>query len=361
MHEPYLQWVYVGNEIHNILDYKDLPKSHRPHAICPICREQVTLKLGRVRIEHAAHKPGSNCPIFEPDRATHLNSIFYLRNELLSARELRILQPCIGWASEQYHMPCLEKHCNEFVYLENWDEVKTEFQFGPFRLDLALLREGKLIGAIEALYTHATIESKADYLNQSGIPWIEFRASESFYSGKDAWNPSTPLRVTNFNEGAANRWQCPNCQWRSDIANQKPKHSGAFIKEDLNSQLFTKQAKALLIRYIDYYHPSLKRDRILYVIEKRSNGDKEPRIQLRENRENNKVIDFESSLVTDISLDKLKNALEEEINAKEGIGWLADRTHQWTPVNNDKANPDEDDLPFNYTWDKEKGSWIKIS
>ena len=82
MDEPCLQWVKVNGETHHVSDFAHLPPQQRLEAYCPVCGHQVLLKLGKVRVHHAAHYEGIVCAATQPETAIHLNSKYHLQQIL---------------------------------------------------------------------------------------------------------------------------------------------------------------------------------------------------------------------------------------------------------------------------------------
>ena len=75
-HSTQLQWVIVEDELRHLSEFSHLAPSKRPFAYCPICRELVDMKLGKIRIFHFAHKRDTDCVATLAETALHLNAKF---------------------------------------------------------------------------------------------------------------------------------------------------------------------------------------------------------------------------------------------------------------------------------------------
>ena len=56
-----LQWVRVDEEVVHVGQYAHLKPRDRPKAACPVCGDQVVMKLGAKVAHHCAHKPDATC------------------------------------------------------------------------------------------------------------------------------------------------------------------------------------------------------------------------------------------------------------------------------------------------------------
>jgi len=222
LHEPCLQWVKVNEEIHHVSDFAHLPQGKRPEATCPVCGTEVMLKLGKVRIHHAAHYEGVFCKATQPETIIHLNTKYHLQKVLTSTTKLKVWHYCDGWQTIIHKTGCARKNKREFVYLENWDRVEVEWAYGSYRLDVALLKDEKVIGAIEVFVTHEANEEKIEYLDKQGLAWVEIKATQSFYSSPTAWTTETPLKLKKWNQEIMRMWQCEQCA-QTDIKPGTPK------------------------------------------------------------------------------------------------------------------------------------------
>ena len=147
----------------------------------------------------------SFCAATQPETALHLNFKFYLREQLQSASELWVEQSCAAGCQKMRRV----------VLVHSWDEVRIECQLDRFRLDVALLQQGQVIGALEVVVTHAIDAAKIEYLDRHQIRWFELSANENFYEGPSAWTPKQPLPVDEVQLADRPWWQtwvCPACR-----------------------------------------------------------------------------------------------------------------------------------------------------
>lgn len=204
------QWVLYKDQLYHVSEFALYPVADRPRPLCTLCRQAVVLKLGQVRANHYAHLPDENgqasqCAATQPETALHLNLKFYLLEQLQNANEL--------WVEQSCRAGCQNKR--RIAFISGWDAVRVEYSWDKFRLDIALLRQGQLIGALEIMVTHATDATKVESLDRHHIRWLELKVDANFYDAPDAWTPQQPLPVEEAQ--LANRpwwreWTCPQCQ-----------------------------------------------------------------------------------------------------------------------------------------------------
>jgi hypothetical protein len=159
-------------------------RADRPPARCPVCREPVTLRLGPVRMHHAAHRPGARCTADAGEGALHLNAKCALwarlTREAGPAARLAITAECRETAYEDGSSrrgPCGARH--ESTWLTGWDRAELEVAMGATRPDLLLRRGDVVVGAIEIVATHAVDRRKARALSALGAPWVEVAARDA--------------------------------------------------------------------------------------------------------------------------------------------------------------------------------------
>ncbi|MCP4363599.1 MAG: hypothetical protein GY796_36835, partial [Chloroflexi bacterium] len=123
----------------------------------------ITLKLGQEREHHYAHRPGTLCPTTRPETALHLNCKLYLAEQLRQVRAVNTLETC---------SICEEKQ-RTHGWIARWDEVIVEYTQADgsnYRPDIALMRDGIIIGAIEVFVTHAVEDEKIKWYIANKIP-----------------------------------------------------------------------------------------------------------------------------------------------------------------------------------------------
>jgi hypothetical protein len=159
------------------------------------------MKLGKINVHHYAHRADDLCPSTQPETALHLNTKYHIAHQLKAASKLFADQNCSG--------ACGDK--TQYLFLSDWDDVQVECGIGPYWADVALLRDGQVIGVIEIFVAHKTEEEKARYFDENNIPWIEVPVyDDEIYLGDNAWTADDPLPQMNLTFGS-NRWTCDEC------------------------------------------------------------------------------------------------------------------------------------------------------
>lgn len=222
-----LAYVAVADEprpVH-VSRYAELASAARPKVQCPVCRQVVTLRLGRRRVHHAAHRPGDRCAVTALETALHLNTKLYLAEQLLRAAgqggaSLLVRVPCTGyrlpatfgreppWSDAWRHVTCAATSAE--VWLAGWDEVDVELAVGSHRPDITLSRAGRVVGLIEVFVSHEVSAPKAAGLAAAGMPWLEVAAREVASAGAEAWTAAVPLPPRQLVPALS--WQCAVCR-----------------------------------------------------------------------------------------------------------------------------------------------------
>ena len=369
MHEPCLQWVTVNGEIHHVSDFSRLPSQQRPEAFCPVCGQAVLLKLGQIRVHHAAHYEGAVCKTTQPETVIHLNAKYHIQRILSSASSFKIWQYCNGWEADSYNNKCSSQNKQEFLYLEGWNRVEIEWPYGGYRLDVALLRDENVIGAIEIMVTHQTEEGKTDYLNQQGIAWIEIKVTQDFYSPPTNWKAEIPLEAEKSNHSILDKWQCEKCVTQSEDEKKRKEIQKHYLEEKQRKLEYIKQFETNFLRVVDFYYPSGKKYRQIYEIQTQSQDKKFISASLNEidfDPEGGKItrrrIKIENSPISETSFNSLKLALKNELKEKkQKKNWVVDDSRDWFKPP-EKFHPKQyaysDQYPYNFGL--ENNQWKKI-
>lgn len=315
-HEPVLQWAIVEGSLQPVSNYSHLSPLKRPAALCPICNRPVILKLGPERVYHIAHHPGDLCIATQPETVIHLNAKYHLQNVLKTAHSLYLTQKCIKFHS------CGNTHSIE--YIQGWDMVETEWPFGPYRLDVALLRQGHVIGAIEVEVFHPCEPEKTMYLNGKNICWVEIQVTPEFYTQPDAWQPSLPLSSKQYNIKHVQPWQCNECIEEYERQERE--------KQEKEKRLaYAKQFEAQAVRIVDLYYPTGKKYRRVYVIEKKVVQGRCITLILQEVGMQRRYIAALPLNIEGDPLSILKKMVKDELieTKKEHPDWLVDASNDW--------------------------------
>ncbi|MCP4360881.1 MAG: hypothetical protein GY796_22970 [Chloroflexi bacterium] len=110
------RYVLVDSELRHVSEFAALLPRQRPESICPVCKQEITLKLGQEREHHYAHRPGTLCPTTRPETALHLNCKLYLAQQLRQVQAVNTLETC---------SICEEKQ-RTHGWIARWDEVIVE-------------------------------------------------------------------------------------------------------------------------------------------------------------------------------------------------------------------------------------------
>jgi hypothetical protein len=153
---------------------------------CPACAEALSLRLGRVRSHHAAHRPKSACALNNRETAKHFNAKMALAEALRGATSLDVMQGC-RWAD------CTAKAV--WRWAEGWTTVETEVAVGSRRPDVVLWREGVVIGAIEVFVSNEVSHEKAEELAALRLPWVEVHADAILQGVAPSWAAGSPLPI----------------------------------------------------------------------------------------------------------------------------------------------------------------------
>jgi len=246
--EAALGWVVVDGEIRDVSEFAHLRPKDRPVALCPQCDRRTILKLGSVRVHHAAHRAQDVCVATAPETALHLNAKFHLARELRRVATIGLREAC-------QNSQCGQVRRREWSV--SWDAVEVERCVGTRRPDLTLTRGGVAVAAVEVFATHAVDDEKARVLADSQLPWVEVRAADVLEGV--AWTPAQPLPM--HKEGPHQPWHCDAC------AHARAQREAAYAESQANGEF------SICARLVDCFFRSGKKWRDVYeILEERENG-----------------------------------------------------------------------------------------
>lgn len=356
-----LQWVLVDGALRKVSEFAGLSPGRRPDAVCPLCRRPVILKLGQQRAHHAAHYEGAICAATQPETALHLNMKYHLLRELSKANELLTTQKCLGRERElEYNRSTTCDQMRNVVFASAWDSVQVEYPFNGLILDVALLKDGQVVTAIEVFVTHRVDDNKRARLEESGLSWIEIEANEQFYDGDQPWTADVPLsHIAVHYPQALQGWRCDEC------LKPKPKIDESGRVGPRKSQ--NDYSINSCIRFVDIYYPSGKHFREIFSIKKKvlANGINVCAwLEMGDyHKEKPKTIQFIKSPITDQSIDTLKHAFRNHLRIYEEKGAVVDSPmhwHEWPEkVHWRKAFYEDNIFPKQYEFTDQK--WIRKS
>lgn len=328
------KWILIDETLREVSEFAHLSPSERPDAFCPVCQRPVVLKLGNQRVHHYAHQPEDVCIATQPETALHLNTKFYIYTQLLQTRMLYTEETC-------------ERHCGakrQYVWLKEWGDLKVEYTVGSIRLDIALLSEGKVIGAIEVLVSHSVDEQKARYFDDQEISWLEVRATETLYEGDNAWTPDKPLPFYRRHPQPP-RWMCDHCKKTEERQREQREYRQ-------NNYEVIHSAKM-----VDLYFKSGKKYReVYYVMQRVKDGTW---VSAWVKTEKNQVIASENAPITKESMKRLNDAVKRRLVRRQREGAIVDEVIPWRRWKKGQkfVARDIDRNPFRYCWDEEQRKW----
>ena len=330
-------WVVVHGELHHVSSFAVIPPSERPQACCPICDEPVILKLGSIRSHHYAHRPETLCSASQPETALHLNTKFYIYQQLRGASSLCIEQVCTG-------------HCGRkkmLLWQEHWDAVEVEFTMDSIRPDIALLKQGMVVAAIEIVVTHALDDHKKQRLSTLDVPWVEIKASELLYMGDTPWIPEQALSVW--------RISSPIQDWRCDSCTEQRKRA----QEQSDDQRLNYES-IHAAKMVDLYFPSGKKYREVYFVVTRYRKGTCVEVFLRTER--GAVIAVEKGNLSQEVLQRLKAVVIEQLHTWQDAGTIIDERIKWQKweYGHRFVAKDTDRYPFRYVWNARVRQWERV-
>lgn len=333
--EAHPQWVLIDGELHDVSEFVCLPPRSRPDVICPVCANLVTMKLGTERVHHYAHQPGQVCITTQPETALHLNVKFYIYHQLLKTDRILIEQECAG-------------HCDktkQSIWLQGWDRLEVEYTVSSFRPDIALVKDEKVIGAIEVVVTHRMEEPKREYFEEQEIKWLEIDADESLYQGDGAWKTEDPLQFTVCHPDLE-KWICDDCLDRQREAQERREYERHNYTEIHATKM------------VDFYFPSGKKHREVYYVMKRVENDQWVRAWVK--TEKNRVVASQKGPITPESLKLLSQAVARELDKRRRQRAIVDDFMEWRRwVAGQKFVPwPTPRFPFRYYWQENVHKWI---
>jgi competence CoiA-like predicted nuclease len=340
-----LKWVLVNNEIIKVSEIVRLFPNNRPNACCPVCNEKVTLKLGKRRIHHFAHIPPYFCALSNPETALHYSIIRHIYNELhlYLGGKLFISQRC-------NNQTC--KSSNKLLFLENWDDVKIEEQYGKFIPDISVLKNNKVIGIIEVYVSHLMDDNKRIYFEQNNIPYLEINANSIKDEGSNRWTiqKEIPFKYI-FPES---EWICSNC---TKLKEEQEKNEQAirYAFEEPNFVEYKKGYGDHAIKMIDFYFSHGVISRQVYLI--KGFYANWILVDLRAFDYNNNTF-----LITeDPNFEGYENRLDQSVNKVikilEQRSCKSDIILQWQKRGPANFDPDNYIYPHKYKWNSNQEIW----
>ncbi|HEY0970046.1 MAG TPA: competence protein CoiA family protein [Gemmatimonadales bacterium] len=318
-----LAWVLAEGELRHVSTFAGMRPAERPAARCPACGGEVTLKLGRVRAHHAAHRPGEECAASRAESVLHLNVKCHLAAALRAVAgdgaRLHVEERCLsGRADAQAPVDTDERpswerwgvQCEESgvrLWLAGWDRVEMERELRGDddirRPDIVLMRGSMVVGAIEVRHSHAVGVEKAHRLAALGVPWVEVEADARLADAGTEWTCDRPLPIVRGEPGGG--WRCARHvhllhEWRARRVREAavgptPERPAARLRA---------------VRLVDLLYPTGGSTRLLYSIEDVSREGAPPTHVLR--RDGQLVREVASQDVDDEAVEALMDGIVDE-------------------------------------------------
>ena len=166
-------------------EHKDAP------FLCGCCGEPVILKKGHKRVHHFAHTVDSTCGLAATGTAQESMQHKYAKHILRS-----------GFSDWTFECGCITCDTQQLV---SWPDKKVysaaeewAWAGGEFVLDVAILKGGTAIAALEVYHTHTIKKEKRGKLERSGLVVVEVEAAtvikayeRACYRAKDVCNTNT--------------------------------------------------------------------------------------------------------------------------------------------------------------------------
>jgi hypothetical protein len=334
---PRLRWVLIEGNLCEVSAFRDLPPKARPDAYCPVCERQVTLKLGQKRVHHFAHRPEDICSATKPETAIHLNCKFYIYQQLVKATNVYTSSSCSRCGKQK-----------SVLWKQDWDHVEVEYKMESLRPDIALLQNGKVIGAIEIFVTHAVNEEKAQRFQSQDVDWIEIYGDEGIYEEPNAWTAEKPLdAISQYPQIPS--WTCSQCE----RVQEREKYQKVYHVDRVY------RVEIICARMIDLYYPSGKKYRhVFYVKQAFTNGEKS-RLWIED--EQRKIIADERAPITEQSRQRVNEAFKRAYQEFTHKAVFVDDSMDWIRWGAGRkfVSRDLDNFPFRYLWQKDTRTWVK--
>ena len=340
--EIFPQWVIVNGQIHRVSDFSHLPPISRPEAICPLCMNPVILKLGSERVHHYAHRPDTVCAATQPETALHLNTKFYIYQQLFNGSKLYLEQRCSNGCGISRNVS----------WVEAWESVKIESEIGPFRPDITIVVRNETIKAIEVVVTHHVENNTEAFYKTRSIGWLEVEACESIYEGENAWRIDQPLPFVVCNPPLT-ELTCDNC------SEQLRKEEELKLKQQRQREYEEHNyLETIRSKMVDYFFRSGLKWREIYYASRIIRNDKIVGVLVTTEHRKFSIRKYGAEI------EALSEAIKEtqsEIARKLKYGAIIDE-REWLAWEHGTKYfaPDIDRYPYRYVWEEDAKKWKKL-
>lgn len=330
------RWVKYDEKIVDVSDFAHYTPATRPIVYCPACNQEVILKLGEKNVHHYAHKASlsneNDCVMTQPETALHWNMKYHIQNVLQFSSQIIIKNEC--------------ETCDNYkieLFLHGWDSVEVEYTLGDYILDVALLKNGVCIGAIEVYVTHQVDRKKFEYLQKNQIPLLEIEGKDSFYSGESKWHFDKPMPYIQVIPRRKS-WTCKACQPKVEakILTEK-QHIQAIETTSYSHSVPLSDTNTIPLqafKIVDIFYPSGEMKREIYI------------------RDNDELKLASGELISFGSEDFMRYMLKVRLADKRRyIQAIVNEVTEWKAL--ELKNNDIESLEPNYSWDNMTDTWHK--
>jgi hypothetical protein len=334
-----LLWVLVEGSLHHVNEYKGIKPQDRPFVVCPVCNRQVIMRLGEIRTFHAAHRPEDFCSVTGSETAKHLNAKLHIYHQLLGNSSLIIKNRCSGDNSLNQCLWDAEKRAE---FIRDWDEVQVEYKIDQYKPDVVLLKEGKVIGAIEVYVSHSIEPEKENYLLTLSIPWIEVDADEIVDGDeKENWQIKSPIPYLKFGNTRLKIWTCSRCA--ESIEKQR------LANEKIDFEI---EFPVTAFRIIDFYFPKNEVIRNTYYARKHVVNGNTVLIGIWQN---DKVVCSIPNPIFPEAMQNLSRIFKKELKSWSENCEEVDSSMKWQKSFTGRALREKPLIPHKYLWDVNQG------
>ena len=175
-----IPYAYIGDTT-NFVSPEKAPKGQVYR--CPKCKTEVTLRRGKIRVPHFAHKSDTAC---SSESVVHkvakqiicdgYNRSFKIRKPVMA-----IKRSCPDCGKVAY-----QKHRNDLPHLCHAATEVTLVDAG-LKLDVGLYIAGELVGAIEVHNKNRVDEKRGDKFLEAKLPFIEVEAQDVIDEQERHW------------------------------------------------------------------------------------------------------------------------------------------------------------------------------
>lgn len=338
--QAFPQWVLVDGQLHRVSEYQNIKSHLRPESFCPVCKTAVIMKLGNERVHHYAHKTDIECALTKPETALHLNTKFYIYNQLLLGNQLFLEEKCAECGKSRI-----------ITWTQGWKRVEVEYGISQYRPDIAIIDYGENISAaIEVKVTHEVEDTKIDFYQSQNIAWLELEANESIYEGENTWNISQPLPFVIF-QSQSHQWICDVCLDKlrqEEELRKKAQQEWEWRLHNHEDTVYTK--------LVDFYYPSGSKYREQYFIKQVIRDDKPISVTIHE--EKGKIIWKQNGEINNEMLSLISEIIQGEIDKRKKYGAIIDEREMVAWIRGLKfVARDTWRNPYKYQWDANKKKW----